>query len=70
MVGRRLTVPFLERLYFMADVVTMDVSLATDIIETILSIRAVTIDLHFLRSPMIVVDQRWLRPDPYRVGDS
>ncbi|SCZ95093.1 BZ3500_MvSof-1268-A1-R1_Chr11-3g03598 [Microbotryum saponariae] len=68
MLGRRLrvlTVPFLERLYFMADVVTMDVSIATNITETILSIRAATIDLHSLCSPMTVVDQRWLRPDLY-----
>ncbi|SGY14015.1 BQ5605_C010g06033 [Microbotryum silenes-dioicae] len=54
----------------MEDVVTMDVSIATDIKEMIISIRAVTIDLHSLCSPMIVVDQRWLRPQLILIGDS
>ncbi|SCZ92057.1 BZ3500_MvSof-1268-A1-R1_Chr5-3g08308 [Microbotryum saponariae] len=59
-VGRHFTVPFLEWLYFMPDVVTMDVGIATVITETILSIRAATIELHWLCSPMIVVNQRRL----------
>ncbi|SGZ21022.1 BQ5605_C021g09322 [Microbotryum silenes-dioicae] len=59
-VGRHLTVPLFEGLYFMPDVVTMDVSIAKVITETIVSIRAATIELRSLCSPMIMVDQRRL----------